>query len=257
MRIASSGGRGLHITPREADRRLAAVARRQHGCVTTAQLLAAGLHRNAIATRMRRGLLRRLHYGVYLLGAPNTHTPYLAAVLACGPAALLSHRAAAVVWGIVNDPARSDRRDRHARPPPQPPRHQGPPVAGRAHHPPRDPDHHAAANARGPRKILGADAYERAQNEARVLRLPLPARSSSLAPDLTRSEAEHRLKKLIEAAGLPRPRTNVRYVDTRSTSSGPRPDLSSSSTDGARTRAAPRSSAIGARTPICSSRGTA
>ena len=92
----------MHITPREADRRLAALARRQHGCVTTAQLLAAGLHRNAIATRMRRGLLKRLHYGVYLIGAPNTQTPYLAAVLACGPAALLSHRAAAVVWRIVN-----------------------------------------------------------------------------------------------------------------------------------------------------------
>ena len=45
-------------------------------------------------------------------------------------------------------------------------------------------------------------------NEARVLRLPLPASRSRL-PDITRSEAERRLRSLIREAGLPAPRTNV------------------------------------------------
>ena len=66
-----------------------AVARRQHGLVTTPQLFAAGLTGDAIKHRVKQGWLRRRHRGVYLVGPLETPlTGSMAAVLAYGDGAL-------------------------------------------------------------------------------------------------------------------------------------------------------------------------
>ncbi len=78
------------------------LARAQHGAVTFAQLLDAGLRPNVVAARVEQGLLRRLHRGVYLVGALETDlTRPSAALLACGPNAALSHRTAAAIWDLL------------------------------------------------------------------------------------------------------------------------------------------------------------
>jgi predicted transcriptional regulator of viral defense system len=82
---------------------IARLAARQHGVVTVVQLLAAGLDRDAIAYRRRVGRLHLLHRGVYAVGhrPPSPLAKAMAAVLACGPGAALSHGSAAALWRIV------------------------------------------------------------------------------------------------------------------------------------------------------------
>ncbi|MEA2196194.1 MAG: hypothetical protein QOJ25_245 [Solirubrobacteraceae bacterium] len=88
------------------DRLIAAVAGPQHGVITIGQLLDLGLGRGAIEHRIRAGRLFRLHRGVYAVGhRPLSRQAHaLAAVLACGRGAALSHRSAAALWGIDKHP---------------------------------------------------------------------------------------------------------------------------------------------------------
>ena len=76
-----------------AIRALRSVASRQWGCLTTAQLLAAGVSRGQIERMVERGLLIRMHRGVYVLGAlsPAPEQRWAAALLAGGKGAVLSH----------------------------------------------------------------------------------------------------------------------------------------------------------------------
>jgi very-short-patch-repair endonuclease len=78
------------------------LAFRQHGIVARRQLTALGIGARAIEHRVERGRLRVLHRGVYAVGHRRLTQDgrWLAAVLACGPSAVLSHRAAAALWGI-------------------------------------------------------------------------------------------------------------------------------------------------------------
>jgi very-short-patch-repair endonuclease len=78
------------------------LAARQHGVVSTHQLLHLGLTRSAVNKRATAGRLHRLHPGVFAVGHPivSTEGAYMAAVLACGPNALLSHRSAAALWQL-------------------------------------------------------------------------------------------------------------------------------------------------------------
>ncbi|HET7379598.1 MAG TPA: hypothetical protein VFJ24_06125, partial [Gaiellales bacterium] len=71
--------------------------------MTRDQLLALGLGAKAIAYRARIGRLHRVHLGIYAVGRrPVTPTERAsAAVLACGPGAVLSHRSAAALWGLL------------------------------------------------------------------------------------------------------------------------------------------------------------
>ncbi len=75
----------------------------QHGVVTRAQLERAGLGRKAIENRIARGLLHRLHRGVYAVGhrAPSEYQRFMAAVLVCGDGAALSHQSAAYLWEFL------------------------------------------------------------------------------------------------------------------------------------------------------------
>jgi very-short-patch-repair endonuclease len=88
-----------------AARRVAATAARQHGLVTTAQLLAAGIVPDTITAWVRRGQLHRVHRGVYSVGhrALGNEGWLLAAVLAIGSDAAISHLSAGRLWGVVRD----------------------------------------------------------------------------------------------------------------------------------------------------------
>ena len=79
------------------------IARRQHGRVARRQLLAAGIDARRIDRWVADGRLRVVHRGVYAVGhdAPSLHGDYMAAVLAAGAGAVLSHRAAAHVMGLI------------------------------------------------------------------------------------------------------------------------------------------------------------
>jgi very-short-patch-repair endonuclease len=74
--------------------------------VTAAQLIEAGLTKQAVRRRVEAGWLVRLHRGVYAVGhtALTRHSHLIAAVYACGPEALASHRAAGWLWGILRGP---------------------------------------------------------------------------------------------------------------------------------------------------------
>lgn len=81
---------------------MAEIAGRQHGIVSSMQLAGAQITRREIAGALQTGRLHRLHIGVYAVGhVPVTaHARWMAAVLACGPGAVLSHRSAATLWRI-------------------------------------------------------------------------------------------------------------------------------------------------------------
>ncbi|MGN6557657.1 MAG: type IV toxin-antitoxin system AbiEi family antitoxin domain-containing protein, partial [Solirubrobacterales bacterium] len=84
------------------DSRAARIAARQHGVVTRQQLEAVGLGSKAITIRVRKGQLLRVHRGVYSM-SPSLSLParFMAAVLACGEVAVLSHSSAAVLWKLL------------------------------------------------------------------------------------------------------------------------------------------------------------
>jgi very-short-patch-repair endonuclease len=80
----------------------ARLAADQHGVVSRAQLLQAGLTPEAIKRRVRAGRLHPIHRGVYAVGhrVLTREGRWMAAVLACGPGAALSHATAAAAWDL-------------------------------------------------------------------------------------------------------------------------------------------------------------
>jgi very-short-patch-repair endonuclease len=224
---------------RDIDRLIAGFAARQRGVVSRAQLIAAGIHSDAIKLRVRSGRLHTVHRGVYLVGhsAPMDGARELAAVLACAQGAVVSHLSAAHLLKLLPHPAKPRpvdvtvrSRDRARR-------------AGIRIHCVESLDRRDTRRLHGipittPARTLldlatALPPYmlERAVAEAEVRRL---ARRSDLAdqlarnpgrrgtrilrqtveleggPALTRSEAERRLLHLIRTADLPRPEVNAR-----------------------------------------------
>ena len=88
------------------DAPLSALASRQHGVVATRQLLELGYSNHAIAVRVANGWLHRLYRGVYSVGHTRLSVKgrWTAAVLACGPDAVLSHRSAAALHDVQRIP---------------------------------------------------------------------------------------------------------------------------------------------------------
>ena len=74
--------------------------------VSYGQLLARGISKDAVYRRLRTGRLHRIHRGVYAVGHAglSNEGKWMAAVLACGEGATLSHRSAAELWRLL--PAR-------------------------------------------------------------------------------------------------------------------------------------------------------
>lgn len=89
--------------PTSADQAIAALASRQHGLITAAQLIGLGVTRRVIGYRVDSGRLHPVHRGVYAVGhrALGEHARLHAAVLAIGSDAVLSHLSAAGLWGLV------------------------------------------------------------------------------------------------------------------------------------------------------------
>jgi very-short-patch-repair endonuclease len=78
------------------------IAARQHGVVARRQLLGLGYAAKAIEYRIAKGRLHPVFRGVYAVGRPALaqRGRWMAAVLACGPDAVLSHESAAALWLI-------------------------------------------------------------------------------------------------------------------------------------------------------------
>lgn len=220
------------------DRAVAWVAGRQLGVVASWQLQAAGWRRGTIAHRARNGRLVRLHRGIYLVGhaVPLPGALELAAVLACGADALVSHRSAALLWGVTNvvqEDVEISVVGRHCT-------HDGIRVHRIGELDPRDrtlnggipvtsaartiidfavgaaPDEleWALAEARAKRLVTDRElsaALDRAGTRAGVGIVRWALRRDG-GPRLTRSEAERRLLRLIRAAKLPEPRANARVA---------------------------------------------
>jgi very-short-patch-repair endonuclease len=228
------------VSPRSSSARgraIAKLAARQRGVISRAQLLETGLTRDAIDNWLKSARLHPLYRGVYLLGHPRSieGARELAAVLACGPGSVLSHRSAATLWRLLPDPGGDVDITLAGR-------HCGAKQGIRIHRlaalDPRDVRTLGGIPVTSPpRTILDLSAVvpprelERALAEAHTRRLarrnqllPLLARCSGrrgaralrtlidddAAPALTRSEAEERLLALIRAAELPAPEANVR-----------------------------------------------
>jgi very-short-patch-repair endonuclease len=86
------------------DARAWELAARQHWAISRAQLRALGLSADAITHRLADGRLHRWRWrGVYAVGRPDLSQDgrWMAALLACGPAAVLSHESAAALWGVI------------------------------------------------------------------------------------------------------------------------------------------------------------
>lgn len=233
------GAVGIDDPRRRVERRVAALASRQHGVITRAQLLAAGLGAGAIDHRVRNGRLQLLHRGIYLAGhaTPTWRAREIAAVLACG-AAVLSHRSAACFWEALPYPAASStavdvtvtRRGPESKPGIRV--HRARTLARRdyAIHdeipvttPPRTVLDLAVSDLPGEVERALGEMLARRRLSERQLRDQLarnPGRQGAGVlralidldggPAASRSEAERRLLRLVRAAGLPIPEANVR-----------------------------------------------
>jgi len=88
-----------------AEHGIAALAARQHGRVATEQLRSLGFGQDAIDYRVALGKLHPVHRNVYAVGALDDGATgrWMAATLAGGPCALLSHCSAGGLWDIRPD----------------------------------------------------------------------------------------------------------------------------------------------------------
>jgi hypothetical protein len=84
------------------------MARRQHGVVSRAGLLGLGFSEKGIRHRVRKGRLHPIWPGVYAVGRRELSREgwWMAAVLASGAGAGLSHRSAGALWGIAGERGR-------------------------------------------------------------------------------------------------------------------------------------------------------
>ncbi|HSH44904.1 MAG TPA: type IV toxin-antitoxin system AbiEi family antitoxin domain-containing protein [Longimicrobiales bacterium] len=218
------------------DSLAAEIAGRQHGVVSRAQLLAAGVSRRQVERRVKCRNLRPLHRGVYLVGvvAPP-RAREMSAVLACGPGSVVSHGDAAALHGMRKDVPP----DRAVHVTVTAARGRRPGI--RAHRVTRLPADEVASvdgipattPARTLLDLAGLDsprALEQAFAEATRLRIGVPEELKQLldryprrpgiagvrallerpsGPAFVRSEAEARFLALVREAELPEPEMNV------------------------------------------------
>jgi very-short-patch-repair endonuclease len=219
---------------REARR----LARRQHWVITRAQLLVIGFTDEAIDYRIETGRLHPIHAGVYAVDRPASSllALFVAAVLACGEGAALSHESAAQLWQI-----------RPRRPGPI---HVSVPAGRRVEHPGLEIHHRTAYEVTRRFGIpvttpictivdvapgLGDEQLERCVNEAanrdlvhpdrlhaavRALRYRRGARRVRMLLDrdafvVTHSMLEQRFLRIVRRSGLPLPETQRRLPGGR------------------------------------------
>lgn len=221
------------------DLLVARLAETQHGVVGGGQMVDLGLRRSGIGHRVRMGRLHRVTSNVYAVGHARLSREgrWMAAVLAAGQGAVLSHASAASLWGMrrgsssaidVTVPSRAGRRPRH-----------GLRIHRSGRLRPDDVTTHDAIPVTTPARTLldvaeqiPRGALERAVDRSDALGIfdlvdvrdvlaanPGRAGSGSLTavldlyrdePLLTRSELEERFLDLCDAHAIPRPSVNGR-----------------------------------------------
>ena len=221
------------------DRLVSEIAARQQGLVTRCQLTDLGLTRAMVDNAIARGRLIPVHRGVYAVADPSLLplAPMMAAVLAVGRHAVLSHHSAAALWGLggaqprdaidVTVAGRDAGRTRRgitvhlvaALDPRDATTHHGIPIvsAARALHE-IAPDLEDDVLARSFDRALKEKLLTRHGLAATVARYPhrsggprlaALARAELRASDDTASEIEARFADLVRAGGLPEPEINV------------------------------------------------
>lgn len=98
----AAGGAGNAHNP-QRERALSELARGQHAVFALWQVKPLGLTADAARKRVAAGRLHRVHHGVCAVVHPDLLTRdgrFMAAVLACGPGAVLSHRSAAALHDL-------------------------------------------------------------------------------------------------------------------------------------------------------------
>lgn len=191
---------------------IAAVAARQHGVITTAQLLRLGVSRTTIGRLVAAGWLHRVHRGVYAVGHPglSTEGTWMAAVLACGDGAVLSHWDGASLWKMlepragwvhVTVPTATGRRKRKGI---------------RLHRCPSLPSSETTVEDAIPvttpartladlKRVASPGIYRKATRQAEFLKLDL----GEIVTDHTRSETEAEALRICKQNGIPPPEVNV------------------------------------------------
>lgn len=103
-------GRRRSTARAERERRLATLAGRQYGVVGRWQLIELGFGDESIKGALASGRLHPLHRDAYAVGHRIVvkRGKWLAAVLAMGPEAFLSHESAAALWGLAGDRPKVD-----------------------------------------------------------------------------------------------------------------------------------------------------
>jgi hypothetical protein len=199
---------------RRPDAAISDFALRQHGVITAAQLRQAGLSYAAISQRVKSGRLHRIHRGVYAVGHPaaSQHAKWMAAVLACGPSAVLSHRSAAALWELlrpIEGPVEVSIRTKNGRRP-----RYGIRVHRRAGLPMQSLTIRSLIPVTVPwqtiedlRGVVSPQLQRRALRQAEVRRLAPGPHSPG---DRTRSDLELYFLNLCRRNGIPPPLVNVR-----------------------------------------------
>jgi very-short-patch-repair endonuclease len=204
------------------DGLIAGIAGNQHGVVTRAQLVERGVSTSSISDRIAARRLHLIHRGVYAVGHATLSEQgrWMAAVLAWGGNAVLSHTSAAELWGIrrrvrraggdaglapvhVTVPSTAGKRKRRGivlhRSTTLTARHctrlDGIPVTNPAR---------TLADLGG---LLSPAQFTAALREAEFLRLPIGDQPESDGP---RTELEDRMLALCRRHRLPQPEVNVR-----------------------------------------------
>jgi very-short-patch-repair endonuclease len=219
--------------------RMAAIAGLQRGRIARRQLLAAGVDRGAIGRLIANGHLHRRHPAVYAVGhaAPVPLGDETAALLACGPGAVLSHTSAAILWGLISEDRgdglihvtvhgrhgagphgvvvhRTSRLDRSATR-----IHRGLPVTSPARTlldiaeilPQAELDW--AVDEAITQTLVSHQELQRLVRSARGRRGAARlgrAVARHTGPSVSKSRAERRLREIVRAAALPEPLTNAR-----------------------------------------------
>jgi very-short-patch-repair endonuclease len=220
-----------------SDRAIAELAGAQHGVASRSQLRTLGVTRNEIDRRLAIGRLHVLHRGVYAVGhrVLTVEGRWMAAVLACGSNAVLSHATAAAAWDLM--PAGSGAT--HVTVPGDPgrTRRAGIRVHRSATLTPADTTTHRGIPITTPLRTLldvaatlkrrsleqALDRAERLIDFAELQQALTAHRTRPGSPSLqavlstytvgsvvTRSEQEERFLRLCDDHGLPRPETNTR-----------------------------------------------
>ena len=195
------------------DGRLARIAAWQHGVISTQQLYDSGVTRNSVRRRVEAGRLYRVHRGVYAVGHPGVSQQgaWMAATLACGKGAVVSHRSAAELWELLK---RADG-----------PIHVSVPSdGGKARRPGIRLHRRASLSTRGVTRRRGIPVTKPAQTiadlrgavteaevrrairQAEVLGLPL---GEDIRHDRTRSDLERAFLRICRRYRLPAPEVNV------------------------------------------------